>query len=268
MSILTPARLLQLSSAPQLQSSWYFIAAATLTICNEPGEIPSVFHLALKQSQKIPLNLSVAEDSINFSKHLIYKNSIGEIEKKIENLNSDLVDEESNFKNQFEVAQKTREALLKCSALGGIPKSINSLMILKNSTPLQLLERNENRDNSISNITNERERGRQYWDQVYGKVSSRVIGQMNNAYPDLWSYARDHVYSPLLSFSDILDPRETSLVVVACLIPLDVNPQLKGHLKGALNNGCSKEEISSARALSIQIAEWCGYKWKGNIVSL
>ena len=54
---------------------------------------------------------------------------------------------------------------------------------------------------------------------------------MFTAYPDLWYFAYHHVYSPLLSFTDIISAKETSMCC-CLLIPQDVNPQLKGHLKG------------------------------------
>jgi alkylhydroperoxidase/carboxymuconolactone decarboxylase family protein YurZ len=91
---------------------------------------------------------------------------------------------------------------------------------------------------------------------------------MNTAYPDLWEFTINHVYSPLLSFSEVLSPGESSLVITACLIPQDVNPQLKGHLKGALNNGCTVEELSSAREMSLLISQWCGIQWRDPVAKV
>lgn len=42
------------------------------------------------------------------------------------------------------------------------------------------------------------------------------------------------------------------LVVLACLIPQDVNPQLKGHLVGALNNGATEDEVKAVRDVVIK----------------
>lgn len=41
-------------------------------------------------------------------------------------------------------------------------------------------------------------------------------------------------------------------VVLACLIPQDVNPQLKGHLVGALNNGATEDEVKAVRDVVIK----------------
>jgi len=50
------------------------------------------------------------------------------------------------------------------------------------------------------------------------------------------------------------------LVVLASLIPQDVNPQLKGHLVGALNNGATEEEVKAVREVVIKVCEASGMK--------
>ena len=142
------------------------------------------------------------------------------------------------------------------------------MMHLKNATPVSLQDTKPNRDFDSSKTDQVRERGIEFWHHVYGKVSKRIINQMNTAYPDLWEYAKNHIYSPLLSYSDILTPKETSLVIIGCLVPQDVNPQLKGHLKGALNNGATPQEVEQARQLALSISEWCDIKWKEDVAKL
>lgn len=107
-------------------------------------------------------------------------------------------------------------------------------------------------------------RGSAFWESIYGKVSNRVKNQMFSAYPDLWQYAINNVYSPILSFVDILPAKETSLCVVAALIPQDVPPTLKGHVRGAINVGASKDELSNLRLLVFDVCDWSGnVMWKG-----
>lgn len=102
-------------------------------------------------------------------------------------------------------------------------------------------------------------RGSDFWNSVYtNKINTRIKRQMYTAYPDLWQYTYHHVYSPLLSFTDILLGKETSLCIVSCLIPQDVNPQLKGHLRGAINEGATKEELSDLRQLVVDLCDWSG----------
>ncbi|WPK24967.1 hypothetical protein PUMCH_002266 [Australozyma saopauloensis] len=112
-------------------------------------------------------------------------------------------------------------------------------------------------------VLNNTVRGLDLWQAIYGKIGNRVKNQMFNAYPDLWQYAYNNVYGPILSFTDIVSAKETSFVVISALIPQDVNPTLKGHLKGALNQGASKEEIESVRCLTFDICDWSGnVSWK------
>lgn len=102
-------------------------------------------------------------------------------------------------------------------------------------------------------------RGSDFWNSIYtNKVNTRVRHQMLTSYPDLWYFAYHHIYSPLFSFTDVLSAAETSMCIVAALIPQDVNPQLKGHLRGALNIGISKEEISALRQLVVDVCDWSG----------
>ncbi|KAK6205257.1 AhpD-like protein [Scheffersomyces amazonensis] len=116
----------------------------------------------------------------------------------------------------------------------------------------------------VKEFTNNLARGSDFWNSIYtNKINTRIRRQMMNAYPDLWYYAYQNVYTPLLSFTDILSSRETSMCTVASLIPQDVNPQLKGHLKGAHNLGVSKDELSELRSLVFDICDWSGnVHWK------
>lgn len=201
---------------------------------------------------------------------------------------------------QEEVARKIRECILKTSALSGLPKAINALMILKNVTPTsirpthnserpllvvllaaekssEIVQEDANGTKlsvddvetidgiitpecvNVHQIQKDLIRGSEFWNTIYSnKINTRIRKQMINAYPDLWHYTFHHVYAPLLSYTDILTPSETLMCVVACLIPQDVNPQLKGHLKGAVNVGVSKTELSELRSLVFDICDWTG----------
>lgn len=115
-------------------------------------------------------------------------------------------------------------------------------------------------DQVVENVV----RGLNFWSSVYGKVSNRVRTQMFDAYPDLWQYAFHNVYGPILSYTDIILAKETSFGVIAALIPQDVNPTLKGHLKGAINLGGTKEELNDIRLLVFDVCDWSGnIYWKG-----
>ncbi|RCK63162.1 hypothetical protein Cantr_09826 [Candida viswanathii] len=334
MSLLTAERLVKLAyKYPNLSNTWYLIATACLTVINQPDEIPKLYHFALRQQllEDAPTTgnpslltnkylLQLAHDSIESAKRYQDLTAVGM------NLPDILIPPgyydklplsykfnkgEDIFKCQDQLTARFREVILKSVALIGLPKVINSLMILKTVTPTNfrssviperpcvvtpghipsasILSEDVNGTRfddpsrggnltvdtidgpisplSINNkqIFKDLKRGSDFWNSVYrNKINTRIKNQMLTAYPDLWYYAYHHVYTPLLSFTDIIGAKETSLCVVACLIPQDVNPQLKGHLKGAVNNGATKEEIADVRLLTFDICEWKGgITWKG-----
>lgn len=122
---------------------------------------------------------------------------------------------------------------------------------------------------NVGEVLNSTVRGSEFWSSVYGKIKNRVRGQLYDAYPDLWQYAYQCVYGSVLSYTDILPAKETSLCILTALIPQDVNPTLKGHLKGALNVGGTKAELDAIRELTFSICDWSGnITWKGGKASV
>ncbi|KAM0199545.1 hypothetical protein ACHAPA_006855 [Fusarium lateritium] len=86
------------------------------------------------------------------------------------------------------------------------------------------------------------------------------MGQLDRSgAPDLGLLAR-LTYGYVLSNTDVLTPVETSFVLIASLIPQDVNPQLKGHLRGALNGGATVDEVRAVRDVVIKICEASGMR--------
>ncbi|GMM32574.1 Pxp2 protein [Martiniozyma asiatica (nom. inval.)] len=248
--ILSPQRLHKLSALPHLQSTWYLITAATLTVCNKPEQIPYLYHYVLHQNQNLPIG------------------SINNVLSEFESIQA--TGENRNFSpyrtntQLFQISEKFRETILKTAPLSGLPHAINSLTLLRNVTPNDLLSRKANRNL----MQPEYERGQNYWNSVYTKISNRITSQLSSAYPDLWTYTLENVYAPLLSYMGILNKEETSLIIIASLIPQDVNPQLKGHLKGAVNGGVPVETVREARQLAIEVAQWCGIEWKESVATI
>lgn len=67
------------------------------------------------------------------------------------------------------------------------------------------------------------ERGQSFFNTLYGKISKRVMGQMDRSGTrDLGLMAR-LTYGYVLSNTDVLTPVETSFVLIASLIPQDVS---------------------------------------------
>jgi alkylhydroperoxidase/carboxymuconolactone decarboxylase family protein YurZ len=68
------------------------------------------------------------------------------------------------------------------------------------------------------------------------------------------------LYGYLLSEGSVVGDKETSWVLVCGLVAEgpEVAPQLKGHLKGAVNNGASIEEVRAVREMAVRVVRECG----------
>ncbi|KAL0932993.1 carboxymuconolactone decarboxylase [Colletotrichum truncatum] len=237
--VASPTLIASIRNRPHVpRQAWYFIAATTLTVLNRPDEIPRIYNHVMKHG--------VGPDDL-----------------------------EPGPDEQITISRKLREALIKASAVGGLPKTINALMELKKVTPEHLLDKPQG-DDALNNSPTGRyvdvhctpsskilERGQHFWSNIYGKISRRIMSQMDRSgTEDLGLMAR-LIYGYVLSNTDVLTSVETSFVLIAGLIPQDVNPQLKGHLRGALNGGASADEVRAVRSIVIEICEACGMKQLG-----
>ena len=66
-------------------------------------------------------------------------------------------------------------------------------------------------------------RGQTYFDKVYGKVSKRVMGQMDRSGTEDLGITARLMYGYILSNTNVLTAVESSYVVMAGLIPQDVS---------------------------------------------
>ncbi len=212
-AVVTPALLSSIRGHPQLPlHSWYFIAGVTLSVLNRPDEIPKVFQYALEKG-------------------------VGHIDTK------------PQHEEQLQIARKMREALVKAAPIGGLPKvcqmllvpqsgstarlirsqAINALFALKGVTPPSLLDEPlgysptarpvEVYDMPSSQILH---RGQTFFDKIYGKVSKRVMGQMDRSGTEDLGITARLMYGYILSNASVLTAAETSFVLLAGLIPQDV----------------------------------------------
>ncbi|KAK4959535.1 hypothetical protein LTR28_005297 [Elasticomyces elasticus] len=266
-TILTPALLKSLRTHPALPlHSWYFIAGVTLSVLNRPDEIPRVFDYALEHDGRGD------GDDADGEGGAAVKGGGGKGAR--------------DRAERLVVARRFREGLVKSAAIVGLPKTINALFSLKTATPPSLLDEPmayspTARPIEIADVPPSQIllRGQRFFDRVYGKVSKRVMGQMDRSGTEDLGLTARLMYGYLLSNTSVLSAAESSFVLLAGLIPQDVNPQLKGHLKGALNNGATVEEVKAVREVVISICEAFGMKrlgddtpqgwgWRGEIANL
>ncbi|KZF24545.1 hypothetical protein L228DRAFT_245507 [Xylona heveae TC161] len=269
-SIITPSLLSSIRTHPRLPpNTWYYIAGVTLSTINRPDEIPKVLRYALEKDANLDVNLSN-------SQHAPHQGSSKASE----------AEQQTTQIQALQIARRMREALIKSAPICGLPKAINALLSLKSATPPSLLDDPmgysptmrpvELYDMPSSQILH---RGQGFFDRVYGKISKRVMGQMDRSGTEDLGVTARLMYGYILSNTNVLSAEESSYVLIAGLIPQDVNPQLKGHLKGAVNNGATVESVCAVRDIVIQICEASGMKtigenavggwgWRGEVANL
>ena len=110
-----------------------------------------------------------------------------------------------------------------------IYKAINALFSLKSATPSPLLDEPlgyspSARSSDLYNVPQSvvLHRGQRFFDQVYGKVSKRVMSQMDRSGTEDLGITARLMYGYILSNINVLTAGETSFVLVAGLIPQDV----------------------------------------------
>ncbi|KUI60051.1 hypothetical protein VP1G_07308 [Cytospora mali] len=234
LTVVTPKLLDSFRSQENLPDDvWYIVVATTLCILNRPEEIQTVYEHAVARGYNDQGQNGVA-----------------------------LADS-----GRLRIARRLREALLKTSAIGGLPKTINALLELKKVVPAHLSDepdgespthrRQDMYDTPSSQVI---ERGQAFFNRCYGKVAERVRTSLDHSGTEDLGLAARLTYGYVLSPTAILTEAETSFVMIAGLIPQDVNPQLKGHLKGALNGGASIEQVRAVRQVAVDVCRAAGMR--------
>lgn len=99
-------------------------------------------------------------------------------------------------------------------------------------------------------------RGLQKLKEIDGHAGERVIDSLKDIAPDLGRYIIEFGFGDIYS-RPALDLKSREIAVVAALTALgNAAPQLKVHINGALNVGCSKEEVIE---VIIQMAGYAGF---------
>lgn len=100
------------------------------------------------------------------------------------------------------------------------------------------------------------EKGLRKLEEVDGKGGQNVIDSLKDIAPDLGKYIIEFAFGEIYCRSH-LGLKEREIATVSALVAKGgCEPQLKVHIKGALNVGCSKEEIIE---IIIQMAIYAGF---------
>ncbi len=100
------------------------------------------------------------------------------------------------------------------------------------------------------------ERGWEKLKEINGEAAQRLIESLKDIAPDLGRYAIEFPFGDVLSRPG-LDLKSREIATVAALTALgNAQPQLKVHIHGALNVGCTRNEIIE---IIIQMAVYAGF---------
>jgi alkylhydroperoxidase/carboxymuconolactone decarboxylase family protein YurZ len=140
-----------------------------------------------------------------------------------------------------------REAIVQTHLFAGYPRALNALAQFKEAckaagNPLSGEIKLRDQPLEGDDIEAFRKRGQKLFNLVYGQSAPKVDRFAREASPDLADWAIVEGYGRVLGRPG-LNPRQRSLCILAALIPMDVGPQLKGHVQGALNTGSSKDQL-------------------------
>jgi 4-carboxymuconolactone decarboxylase len=92
--------------------------------------------------------------------------------------------------------------------------------------------------------------------EIDGEAGGRVIESLKDIAPDLGKYTIEFPFGDIYSRPG-LDLKSREIATVAALTALgNAIPQLKVHIHGALNVGCTKDEIVE---IIIQMAVYAGF---------
>lgn len=140
-----------------------------------------------------------------------------------------------------------REAILQTHLFAGYPRALNALATFRDvckkaSNPLSGEIKLRDEPLEGDDIETFRNRGRILFGKIYGEKAEQVDRFATANSPDLAEWAIVEGYGRVLG-RELLEPRVRSLCIVAALIPMDVAPQLKGHVQGALNVGNTEDQL-------------------------
>ncbi len=100
------------------------------------------------------------------------------------------------------------------------------------------------------------ERGMKALQHISGEAEPTVVTSLADIAPDLGRYIAEFAYGDVYS-GPALEPRDRQLVTLGALAALgNAAPQLRFHINGALNAGCTRAEIVEALT---QIAVYAGF---------
>jgi 4-carboxymuconolactone decarboxylase len=103
---------------------------------------------------------------------------------------------------------------------------------------------------------NRYQRGLDRLKEIDGEAGERVIAALKDVAPDLARYVIEYPFGDVYS-RGVLSLKDREIATVAALVALgNAQPQLKVHIHGALNVGCTRREVIE---IIIQMSVYAGF---------
>ena len=104
--------------------------------------------------------------------------------------------------------------------------------------------------------TNRYQRGLEIIERLYGEVGAKTLRSLEETAPDLSRYIVEFAFGDIFSRPG-LDLKAREMATVAALTAMgNVPTQLRAHIHGALNAGCTQQEIIE---VIVQMAVYAGF---------
>jgi 4-carboxymuconolactone decarboxylase len=104
--------------------------------------------------------------------------------------------------------------------------------------------------------SNRHSRGQQTLERIHGPIGAGVMDALKDIAPDFARFITEFPYGDIYS-RGVLSPKERQIATMASLTTLgSATPELKAHIQGALNVGCTRQEIVE---VIIQMAVYAGF---------
>ncbi|MFH1067695.1 MAG: carboxymuconolactone decarboxylase family protein [bacterium] len=108
---------------------------------------------------------------------------------------------------------------------------------------------------------NRYQRGLKKIQEIHGEAGKKVIESMEAICPDLARFILEFPFAEIYTRPG-LDTKTRQLITIAALTTLGSAPtQLKAHIRGALNVGCTEEEI---KEVILQTTVYAGFPAANN----
>jgi 4-carboxymuconolactone decarboxylase len=138
--------------------------------------------------------------------------------------------------------ENLEEVILQCYLFAGFPAALEGFMVLREVCDTPVKGRIKAAKPSFDLFIS---RGEELCKRVYGPKYKPLKQRSLDLHPDLWHWMILEGYGKVLSRPP-LTPAQRELCIVSCLVVTRWTRQLRSHIHGALNVGCSPESVIGA----------------------